>query len=293
MRLPKFEYLTPKSLKEASGLRKKHGDKAMVIAGGTDLLVRMKNRQIVPEFVIGLAGIKGLDYIKYDDRLGLKIGALAKIEDIASAPVVKEKYPLLSESLHKIGSLQIRNIATLAGNLCNASPSADGAPSLICLGAKVKLVSQSGVRTVPLDEFFQGPGITVMQPGEILAEIQVPRPQPHSGGAYFKLSRTAVDLAVVGVAAFVRVEPRKKSCAEARVALGAVAPTPIRAKEAEAIVRGKVIQDSLIEEAAQLATGASCCISDIRGSADYRTEVVHVLTKRALKEAWERAKAAL
>lgn len=292
MRLPRFEYLKPCTIEEACSLLAQHNGKAKILAGGTDLLVKMKERKLKPQYLIGLKGIPALDCLEYHEATGLRIGALTTLGTVARSLLVQEKYPILASAISKMATAQIRNLATVGGNLCNAAPSADTAPPLICLGAKVKLASQKGDRTIALEDFFQGPGLPILRAGEILTEIQVPHPPPHSAGVYQKLSRTAVDLAIVGVAAFIRVDARKKSCAEARIALGAVAPTPIRAKEAEAILQGKKINKSLIEQAAQLAAGASCCISDVRASAAYRTEMVRVLTRRAIEQAWEQAQAA-
>lgn len=291
MRLPKFEYLKPCTIEEVFSLLAQYDGKAQILAGGTDLLVKMKERKLKPQYLIGLKGVPSLDCLEYHEGTGLRIGALTTLGTVASSLLVQEKYPVLVSAINKMASAQVRSLGTVGGNLCNAAPSADTAPPLICLGAKVKLASAKGTRTVALEDFFKGPGLTVMKVGEILTEIQVPRPSPHSAGVYQKLSRTAVDLAIVGVAAFIRVEPKKGSCAEARIALGAVAPTPIRAKEAEAILQGKQPSDKLIEQAAQLAAGVACCITDVRGSEGYRTEMVGVLTRRAIKEAWEKARA--
>lgn len=289
MRLPKFEYLSPRTVEEACGLLAQHGDKAKVLAGGTDLLNVMKERVIKPEYVIGLRGIRNLDYIEADGT-GVRIGALATITAIGESPVIREKFPCLAEVPAKMATVQIRNMGTLGGNLCNAAPSADTAPILICLGAGVKIVGSSGERVVLLEDFFTGPGETVLENGEILAEIQVPGQPANTGGAYFKMSRIAVDLAIVGVAAVVTLDGEDGVCADVKIALGAVAPTPIRAKKAEGLIKGKKMDEVLIEEAGRIASEEASPITDVRSTAFYRTEMVRVLTGRALRQAVEQAK---
>ena len=290
MPLPRFEYLAPKTLQEACSLLSQHKEKAKVGAGGTDLLVKMKGREFTPQYIIGLKNISDLDYIRYDKAAGLRIGALATIDSIASSAAIRERFSSLADAADKMATPQVRNLGTIGGNLCNAAPSADLAPPLISLGAKAKLVSPQGERTIALEEFFTGPGETVLQTGEILAEIQVPSQPPNTGGAYLKISRTAVDLALVGVAALITLEPKDGICSDAKIALGAVAPTPIRAKKAEGAIKGKRIEDGSIEEAAQLASEEARPISDVRSSSYYRTEMVKVLTRRAIRQASKQVK---
>ncbi|MGD9034124.1 MAG: xanthine dehydrogenase family protein subunit M [Desulfobacteraceae bacterium] len=289
MRLPKFEYLDPKTIEEACSLLSQHGDKARLIAGGTDLLIIMKHKEVTPEYLVGLKGIPNLDSIDADAD-GVRIGALATLRSIGDSAVVRERFPFLADIAGKMATHQIRNMGTIGGNICNAAPSADTAPSLICLGAKAKLVGPKKERIVAVEEFFTGPGETVLKAGEILTEIQVPNQPAHTGGAYLRLTRLSIDLAVVGVAALVTLEGKGGSCKEARIALGAVAPTPIRAKKAEGVITGKKIEDSLIEEAARIASAEARPITDVRGSAPYRTDIVRVLTKRAIGQALEQAK---
>ena len=286
MRLPKFEYLRPKTIQEACSLLSQYGDKARVMAGGTDLLVKMKDRAVTPQYLIGLSGIPNLDYIEADAE-GLRIGTLATIKSIIDSSAIQERFRLLADTARKMATVQVRNMGTIAGNLCNAAPSADSAPPLICLGAKAKLVGPKGERVIALEEFFTGPGETVLKAGEILTEIQIPNQPAHTGGAYQKNSRVAVDLAVVGVAALVTLEEKDGLCREARITLGAVAPTPIRAKKAEGVIKGKKIEDGLVEEAGRVASEEARPITDVRGSAYHRTEMVRVLTKRAIRQALE------
>lgn len=289
MRLPKFEYLDPKTIEEACSLLSQHGDKARLIAGGTDLLIIMKHKEVTPEYLVGLKGIPNLDSIDADAE-GVRIGALATLRSIGDSAVVRERFPFLADIAGKMATHQIRNMGTIGGNICNAAPSADTAPSLICLGAKAKLVGPKKERIVAVEEFFTGPGETLLKAGEILTEIQVPNQPAHTGGAYLRLTRLSVDLAVVGVAALVTLQGKGGLCKEARIALGAVAPTPIRAKKAEGVITGKKIENGLIEEAAQIASEEARPITDVRGSAPYRTDIVRVLTKRAIGQALEQAK---
>jgi len=288
MRLPRFEYLSPQTVKEACSLLLQHGDKAKVMAGGTDVLNVMKERIIKPEYVIGLRAISDLDYIEADAD-GIRIGAMTTLTSLGNSKIVREKFPCLAEVPGKMATVQIRNMGTLGGNLCNAAPSADTAPILICLGARAKIVSADSERVVALEDFFTGPGETVLKDGEILAEIQVTGQPANTGGAYFKMSRVAVDLAIVGVAAVVTLDGKGGSCSDIKIALGAVAPTPIRAKKAEASIKGKTIDEALIEQAGKIASEEASPIDDVRGSAYYRTEIVNVFTKRAIRKALEQA----
>jgi CO/xanthine dehydrogenase FAD-binding subunit len=289
MALPRFEYLAPKTLGEACSLMLLHKGKAQVSSGGTDLLPKMKDKVVRPQYIIGLRSISGLDYVEYDKKEGLRIGGLATLAQVAEAPVVVKGFALLREAILQMASVQVRNVGTVAGNLCNASPSADTAPSLIVMGAKAKVLSANGKsRTVALEDFFAGPGKTVLEDGELLEEVQVPNLAGKSAGAYLKLSlRRAMDLATVGVGCFLTLDG--KACKDVRIALGAVAPTPLRAKAAEAVLKGSALKDDVLEKAAAAAMKASEPITDIRGSAEYRRKMVGVLTKRAVRQAWEKA----
>jgi carbon-monoxide dehydrogenase medium subunit len=280
--LPRFEYLAPQTVAEACSLLSQYGKAAKVMAGGTDLLVRMKEKELVPQYLIGLKGITDLDYIEFNEVDGLRIGALTSNDSVAGSVVIRERFNLLSEAAAKIGTPQIRNLGTIGGNLGNAAPSADTAPPLIALGASVKLVSSKSERTVPLEEFFIGPGETVLQTNELLTEIQVPKPTPGTKGAYLKLfPRGAVDIAAVGVAVLL-ILGKDGICSDARIVLGAVAPKPMRATRAEAVIRGKQGKNEVIKEVAEAASEEARPISDVRCSADYRREMVKVLTRRAL-----------
>jgi carbon-monoxide dehydrogenase medium subunit len=286
-RLPKFDYLSPQTIGEALALLARHGKKARLMAGGTDLVPKLKRRSVqVPEYIIDLKGIPGLDYIKYKKGDGLKIGALATINDIEKSAVIREKYNILFQAAESMASPQVRHRGTIAGNICNAVPSADTAPALLALEAKVKLVSKKGERTVDLIDFFKGPSETVLKPDELLAEIEVPDLPPGSRGKYLKLTpRRAMDLAVVGVA--VVMIPNGETCGDIRIALGAVSPTPVRATTAEEMLRGQKPDAGLIGQAAATAAASCCPINDHRASAEYRTEMVKVLTRQAINDLWQ------
>ena len=286
LKLPKFDHLEAKTIEEVCSLLAKYKGKARVIAGGTDLLVSMKGREISPQYIINIKAIPNLDGINYSRKDGLVIGAMTTLAAIESSPIIGERFPILSSAAHQTGSPHIRNIGTIGGNLCNAAPSADMAPSLIGLGAKAKIKGLKGERIVTVEEFFLGPGVSVLKAGEILTEIQVPNPPPHTRGVYLKLpARTAIDIAVVGVAVVVTLDTKGINIADAKIVLGAVASTPIRARQAEDTIKGKALDDELIQKAAQAAADEAKPISDVRGSASYRKEMVKILTNRALKQA--------
>jgi aerobic carbon-monoxide dehydrogenase medium subunit len=277
-----FQYLEPRTLKQASAFLEKYGNQASLVAGGTDLMVKMKRKILNPDYVIDLEGIPNLDSIKYSPKSGLTIGALTKISTLEYSPLLKKYYPVLSYAAGQIGSIAIRNLATLGGNVCNAAPSADTVPALICLQASARTRARESERIIPLECFFLGPGLTCLEKGEILVEIALPPPQPDTRAVYIKHSpRGAMDLAVVGVAVAAVMEGR--TVKDIRLALGAVAPTPMRARQAEDAIRGQVLTESLIKRVAAIAAGESSCITDVRGSSGYRQEMVEVFTRRALK----------
>jgi carbon-monoxide dehydrogenase medium subunit len=284
-RLPHFDYLSPETLDDVLTLLAQHKAKAKLIAGGTDLVPQLKGRLVkTPQYIIDLKKIAELDYIKYDAKNGLAIGALATIKAIIDSKVVRDKFGVLAQAAENMASPQVRNRGTIAGNICNAVPSADSAPTLLVLEARLKLVSQRSERTVAISDFFTGPNRTALADDEMLLEIQLPTPPPHGKGVYFKLGpRKAMDLAIVGVAVLAVTD--KGKCQNIRIALESVAPTPIRAKKAEAILREQMFDDKLIAKAAQTAAGETKPIDDHRASAEYRRQMVAVLTERAIKQA--------
>jgi len=285
----RFEYCAPASLAEAISLLDRYGESARVIAGGTDLLTALKERWERPAHVIGLGAIPDFAYIICDDAMGLRIGAGTTVRTVETSAVVRSRYPAIACAASTLASIQIRNLATVAGNICRASPSADMPPVLIAHDARVRLVGPAGERIVSLAEFFTGPGRTVRRTNELLTEIQVPTPRPHAGAAYIKHSpRRAMDLAVVGVAAALALEDG--ICRGVRIALGAVAPTPRLAVRAGAVLEGWEATAERLEEAGRVAASECGPISDVRGSADYRREMIRVNTRRALRQALDAAR---
>ncbi len=282
----RFEYLRPTSVEEAVSLLAQYDGKAKVIAGGTNLVVQMRRKEMSPQYVIDIGGIPGLDYINYDEKQGLRIGALTTIRTLEKSAELRRRYPVISQAASQLGSVAIRNVATLGGNLCDAAPSADTAPGLIGLSAEVRIIGPSGERTALLEDFFTGPGSTILQVGELLAEVQVPVALPNIRSIYLKHGvRGPVDLAVVGAAVIVDWEPKSKVCQDIKIVLGAVAPTPIRARNAEEIIRERKIDDALIDRSAQAASDEARPRSTIRGSAEYKKELIKAYTRRAIREA--------
>jgi len=287
-RLPKFEYHTPMSLPEALDLLAKYDGKGAVLAGGTDLLVSMKKREVLPEHLISLKGIVELKGV-HDEKEGIKIGALVTLGEIERSKTIEDKYRVLWDAAQVMASRQIRNLGTIGGNLCSAAPSADTAPPLIVLDASVEILSPNGKRRVLVENFFKGPGESDLKPGEVLTQIMIPNSLKKSSGAYFKLMRrAAMDLAQVGVAACLSFDSEKKTCTRARIALGAVGSTPIRALRAEQILLNKELNETLGKEAGKIAAEEGNPRSSIRASKEYRREMIEVLTKRAVMAAYHR-----
>lgn len=282
----RFEYLEPATIEESVSLLTKYNGRAKVIAGGTDLLVLMRQKVIRPDYVVDIINIPGLDYIDYDDEKGLRIGALTTIRSLEKSAELNQRYPVISQAASQLGSVAIRNMGTLGGNLCNAAPSAETAPALIGLSAEARIVGPDGERVIPLEDFFTGPGTTVLKTAELLVEIQVPVLPPRIKGVYLKHAiRGSIDLAIVGVAAIVTLEPGSNVCKDIKLVLGAVAPTPLRAHQAEEIIKGERIDDALIDKCAKVASDESRPITDVRASDWYRKEMIKVFTRRAIKEA--------
>lgn len=284
----RFDYLAPESVDEACGLLKEMGEGAVLMAGGTDLLIKIRRGLLAPAAVIDLRKIKGLDEISLNPGEGLTIGATALLAEVAHHPGIREAYPAVAYAARETANVQIRNMGTVAGNLCNAAPSADNAPVLLAMAAEVRAVSAEGERKIPLDAFFKGPGVTALKPGELVTSIFVPQPPDGSGSSYQHVSpRGSVDIASVGVG--VMLTMKGALCEDAKIALGAVAPTPMRAIKAEDVLRGKELSPELIEEAGGQASGECSPISDMRTSAEYRRKMVGVLTVRAINASMQGA----
>ncbi len=284
-RLPKFEYIEPHTIEQALSTLAEYKGRAKVIAGGTDILPKLKRREIqTPEYLVSLKRIPDLDFVRYDDAEGLDLGALVTIRAAEMSPIVQHEFGILYQAAASMASPQVRNRATLAGNICNAVPSADAAPALLTLEATLWLSSPAGERAVSVHDFFTGPNKTVLGEEELVREIHVPKLPPHSRGRYLKLTtRSSMDLALVGVAAVVVAD--NGICNDIRIALGAVAPTPMRARRAEGILRGERLTDEKIEMAAHTAAAECRPISDHRASAEYRCHMVQVLTRQAIRQA--------
>jgi len=285
MFLPQFKYFAPETLDEAFSLLQELGKEARVLAGGTDLLVKMKQRAIepLPKYLINIKRIPGLQYLRTDDQDGLRLGALARIQEVKSFLPIRQRFPGLAQAAGILSTPQVRNIATIGGNLCNASPAAETAPVLNTLSAKVKILGKDRERIVPLEEFFLGPGETVLRSDEILTEIQVPEPPPNSTSVYLKHGKRLSDIAIVGVALAITMNGNK--CSDVKIALASAAPTPMRVKKAEALMIGKEMNENLIEEVGKTVSEESRPIDDVRAYADYRREKAGLLAKEAIKQA--------
>jgi carbon-monoxide dehydrogenase medium subunit len=309
--MKKFDYLKPKTLDEALALLNQHKKKAALIAGGTDVIVMIKQKTMIPDVLISLQGIPGLDQIQYDGSL--KIGAMVTHRALEKSEFIRKEFSALADAVDVLGSIQIRNMATIGGNICTAAPSADTAPPLLVLGAHLKLKSTQSERTIPIEQFFTGPGETVLQEGEILMEISIPKPLPNTGSAYWKHQRRqALDLPILGVAILISLDKSTVTCTdilcknspistvlhslegdevvckEIRIALGVAAPTPMRAVNAEKLLRGQKISDELLDQAAETASREAQPRDSIRGEAWYRREMIKVLVKRMVMKSIER-----
>jgi carbon-monoxide dehydrogenase medium subunit len=250
----------------------------------------MKKRLVHPSYLVNIKGLKGLHYIREDEE-GLKIGALATLREIETSPLVRQRLKVVGEMVHTIGSVQIRNVGTLAGNLCFADPASDPAPILIALGANLKIASSEGERILPVEKFFTDFYETALSRYEILEEIQIPFLPKDSGAVYLKHTmRVAFDLAVVGAAVRLDVNAKDDVCMSSKIVLGGVASTPVRVKKAEELLKGKVINDTLITKVAMAASTEVDPIQDVRASAEYRREMIEVFVERGLQKALERAK---
>lgn len=285
----RFEYLMPKTIDEAISLHMSHGERAKYVAGGTDVMVKIREGKITPQYLVSLRRVPGLDHITYKDG-ELRIGALVTHRMLELSPVIKRAFPILIDAVTNIGSVQIRNVATIGGNIVNAVPSADGAIPLITLGAQVNIRGPKGKRSMALEDFFIGPGQTLLEPGEILLEFVIPGLSSNTGAAYWKHTRrAAMELPLLGVAVLISLDEGMATCTEARIGLGVLAPTPMRAKNAEAVLKGKRPEDALLREAGRAAAEECKARDSIRGEAWYRREMVEVLVPRMARVAIERA----
>ena len=287
-----FEYTSPKTASEAADLLAEKGELARVLAGGTDLIVQVREGKRHVERIVDIKDIPETNVLSYEPQTGLHLGSAVPCYKIYGDNAISATYPALADSTNIIGGTAIQGRAAVGGNLCNASPAADTIPALIVLGANCIIAGTNGTREVPVEQFCTAPGITVLKNGEFLESLKIPAPKSNSSSFYLRfIPRNEMDIAVVGAGASVVLDDAKESIVSARIALAAVAPTPLFAEEASALLAGRSASDeSAIEEAAEAAKAVARPISDMRGSAEQRVHLVGVLTKRALNGAIQRVK---
>jgi carbon-monoxide dehydrogenase medium subunit len=286
-----FHYLAPSSVAEASAMLAEHPGEAKLLAGGQSLLLPMRQRLFSPAYLVDLTAVPGLDYIRADGEGGLRIGTLATHTQVLLSQAVRARFPVLAEAEAEVACVQIRNWGTLGGNLCNAEPASDPPPALLALGASVQATGPSGSRTIPLDDFFKGYFETALGPEEVATEIHIPSPPPRCGMSYKRFSiRAAMDHPIVVVAAVVALADDDR-CADVRIGMGGAAEVPLRAKEAEAVLRGQRINVDSISEAAEAARREARPIGDHFASKDYKRAMVAYHAREALKSALDHAKA--
>lgn len=278
--MKRFDYLKPGSMGDAISALKEH-EQPFLLAGGTDLLVAMKTDAVRARCLIDLKGIPGMDAVGYDN--GFTIGPLSTIRELEMSPLVREKLPVLSEAAATLGSVQIRNRATIGGNLCHGSPAADMAVVLLAMDSEVSIASRDGERRTKLDRFFSGPGSTAVGVEEVLAGIHIPKELEHYKGVYLKHGpRRAMDIGIVNIAILMEADFSSQICKHVMIAMGAVGPTPLRAVAAEKILNGNRLTPEMIEKASEAASTEAKPITDFRASADYRRAMVAGLVSRGI-----------
>jgi carbon-monoxide dehydrogenase medium subunit len=286
----RFEYREARTIDEAVEMLSQD-DGGRMVAGATDVLIRWRQGAWTPRYVLNIKRIPGLDEVHYNPAEGLRLGALVKIRTLEQHPLIRQHYPALTQAATAFAGVQIRNLATLGGNVCNASPAGDTLPALLAYGASCHLAGPGGTRVVPLAEFVQGPSQTTLRPAELLVELRLPSPLPRTGALYIKHSpRSTMDIATIGVASVVSLAD--EVCQQVRIVLGAVAPTVIRAPEAEALLTGHAPDTERLQQAAQAAMAAASPIDDIRGTAAHRRAIVRPLVQRTLHYAVQMAQGA-
>jgi carbon-monoxide dehydrogenase medium subunit len=309
--MKKFDYSKAKTLDEVLYFLNQYGKRAVLIAGGTDVMVMIKQKKMSPEILISLQGVPGLDRIQYDGDL--RIGAMVTHRAIEKSEQIRKEFSALADAVDGLGSVQIRNVGTIGGNICTAAPCADTAIPLLVLGAHVKIKGYKAERIVPLEEFFKGPGMTVLREGEVVTELVIPKPLPYTGSAYWKHTRRqAMDLPILGVSALLVLDKDTISCSETlrtsdpissilhtlekdelvckevRIALGVAAPKPIRTFKAEHLLRDRKITAELLDQVAETAAEESQPRDSIRGEAWYRKDMIRVFVKRMVVKCIER-----
>ena len=285
MTLSRFEFFLPENLDEAVALLKEKGKDSFVMAGGTDLLIKRRHQIIHPKAIVGLKKISGLNRISFSRKKGLLIGATALLADVAKHRTILKHYPAIAGAAANTANVQIRNMGTLVGNLCNASPAADNAPTLLAMNAELNIIGPQGERVLPLEDFFLGPGATALQPAEIVTSVVVPLPPSGLGAAYLHLSaRGRIDCSAAS--AGVALVLKNSRVSTARIFIGACGPTPLRMPKAEAQLIHNKVTPTIAARAGLKASAESKPISDVRANEDYRSRMVAVLVKRAIIEAY-------
>lgn len=286
----KFDFVAAHSAEDAVAQLKERGPGGKLLAGGTDILLQIKARVVRPTYVVDLSHVEELGQIDVRPGEGVWIGSMVRMREIQQSAFLRERFGIVVDGALLVGSIQIRSLATVGGNLCNAAPSADIAPPLIAAGARAEILGPGGRRSVGLDEFFLGPRHTVLGHDDVLLGVFIPNPAARSGGHYLRHTpRKEMDIAVVGVGSAISLE--NGHCRNVRVVLGAVAPTPVRARRAEELLSGQTLSVELIDAAAKLAVEHAHPIDDVRGTVAFRRHLVEVLTRRTLTEAWRQAAA--
>jgi carbon-monoxide dehydrogenase medium subunit len=284
-----FEYFEPRTVREATQILSDYGEKARILSGGIDLIPRIQKGDIEIEYLVNIQKIPGLDYIEANEKGGIAFGASSRLRSIEVSRIIQNKYPILYEAIHQITSVQAKYMGTAVGNLCVATPASDVATSLFALGAQLKIIGLKGERIEPIEKFYVAYRLTCLMRGEMVAGVILPDPPLGTGTAFLNLVRTRADIAKISVA--VAIASRNGICREARIGIGAAAPTVFRAAKAEAVVMDQKITPELINKAADVAAGDAKPITDLRSTVGYRREMARVLVRRALEKAVEKAKA--
>ena len=283
-----FEYYEPKTVGDATGLLSNYGEKAWILAGGIDLIPRMRKGDIEAEHVVSIQKIAELERIDLNEQGGITFGAAVRLHSIETSDAIRSKHPILYEAIHQITSVQTKYMGTAVGNICVATSASDVATSLFAIGARLKITGNEGERIEPIEKFYPDYHRTSLRRGEMVTQVVLPDPLPGTGAAFFNLVRTHADIAKIIVAVTIVVQ--NSICREARIAIGAGAPTVFRAAKAEALVTGQKVSPAVIIKAAETAADETKPITDLRSTAEYRKEMTGVLLRRALEKAVERAK---
>jgi carbon-monoxide dehydrogenase medium subunit len=285
-----FVYLKAKTIKEVLGLLEQHKDDYKIICGGQSLLILMRQGLVAPRNLIDIKSVKELSYIKFKPKQGLKIGATTTHREIEKSSLIKKYYPLLADMEENLASVQTRNWGSIGGNLAHGDPAGDPGPIFMALNASVKMANSERERTIPIEEFFVDYFETALEEGELLIEVQLPAIPPRTATVYEKFNIIKNDQGIVSVAASITMDDDRVSCKEARIVLGAAAPTPIRAQKAEQLLRGQKLDNGLLEKIGKKAFEEADPVTDIHATEEFRRHLIKALTKRMVRKAWEQAK---